>query len=172
MSKRLRGSELTDKREPGAFSAWPRACATSETFYRLSSKARCLLFELLAQYNGRNNGDMTCAWTVLRNRGWRSKGTIQFARNELLRTGWIVITRYGGLGVTELYALTFLDIDDCQGKVDPGLVGKRLSYWRTGCNPQYIPKAKPPQKSIRLPDPQGDKPRQSGREAPILRHAS
>ncbi|HXG27267.1 MAG TPA: hypothetical protein VNJ47_00260 [Nevskiales bacterium] len=172
MGRRARGAELGAKREPGGFSAWPRACARSENFYRLSYTARSLLFEFLTQYSGANNGDLTCAWTVLRVRGWNSKSTIQFARDELLRTGWIVVTRYGGLGVTELYALTFFDIDECQGKVDPELVGRRLSYWRTGRNLHYLPKKKAAAKMKSHPDSQGGKSRNSGRQIPILRQAS
>ena len=139
MRRRTRGSELADLREPGGYTAWPHVCAQHPHFYTLGLSAKALLFEFLGQYRpGRNNGDLMCAYSVLHAKGWKSKGTVQRARDELLRTGWIVVTRYGSLGITELYALTFLAIDECGGKiVEYQINGKILGYWKTGSNPDY-----------------------------------
>lgn len=125
-------------REAGGFSAWPHACASSPYFYRLSNSAKALLFDLLGQLRRDNNGNLTCAYTVLHRRGWKSKATVQRARDELLKSGWIVVTRYGGLGITELYALTFHAICECEGKVtEYGAAGRPLGHWKTGVNPDY-----------------------------------
>ncbi|PWG62331.1 hypothetical protein [Sediminicurvatus halobius] len=123
-------------RDGKGFCPWPVECATHPNFYGLSAIAKALLFELLGQYRGRNNGDLTTAWSVLKHRGWRSRDTVQRAEGELLRTGWIVKTRQGGRNRCNLFALTFFDIDECGGKLDTHRVGERLSYWRLGYNPE------------------------------------
>lgn len=123
-------------RDGRGFSPWPHDCATHPNFYRLSVTAKALLFELVGQYRGRNNGDLTTAWSLLKHRGWRSRDTVQRAEAELLRTGWIVKTRQGGRNRCNLFALTLYDIDECGGKLDAYRVGERLSYWRLGYNPE------------------------------------
>ena len=129
--------QSAEKREGRSFSAWPHACATHENFYRLSNSAKALLFELLGQYRGNNNGDLCSAWGLLKDRGWRSRATIERARDELLKTGWIVLTRQGGRNKANLYALTFYAIDECKGKIDSRpLPGSPLGYWKTGTNPE------------------------------------
>ncbi|HET8700987.1 MAG TPA: hypothetical protein VFL97_04900 [Nitrococcus sp.] len=124
-------------RDGNAFSAWPHECGQHPNFYRLSVHAKAMLFELLSQYRGRNNGDLTAAWGVLKDRGLGSRNTVYRAERELLRTGWIYRTRQGGRNRCHLYALTFFDVDECDGKLDtPELVGQRLSYWKLGYNPE------------------------------------
>lgn len=122
-------------RDGDKFSAWPKECAEHWNFYQRTHIAKALLFELLGQYNRRNNGDLTTAWSVLKDRGWKSRDTLFKAAQELLSTGWIVKTRQGGRNRCNLYALTFFDIDDCGGKVEIYKPGIRLSYWRQGYNP-------------------------------------
>ncbi len=78
-----------------------------------------MLIDLLSQYKGKNNGDLVAAFSILRNRGWRSKETIRNALLELIYYGWIVVTRRGGLNkICNLYAITFNAIDECAGKID------------------------------------------------------
>ena len=83
----------------------------------LSGNAAKLLFELARQYRGHNNGDLTIAWKVLCERGFRSKATIDRARDELLRANLIRYTRQGRFlnpgGRCALYALTWLCVDEC-----------------------------------------------------------
>lgn len=126
-----------DKAESGGFSRWPHACATHPSFYRLSITARALLFELLSQYRGNNNGDLCCAFGLLKDRGWKSRTTIDRARDELQALGWIVLTRQGYQNTPNLYALTFFEVDECNGKLDADApVGQRLGYWKDGHNPR------------------------------------
>ncbi|MDH5694856.1 MAG: hypothetical protein OEZ47_17300 [Gammaproteobacteria bacterium] len=135
--------DSADKRERGGFCAWPHSCATHESFYKLSMSAKALLFELLGQYRGNNNGDLCCAWGLLKNRGWKSRATIERACDELQNIGWIVRTRVGGRNRANLYALTFYTIDECKGKLDyRPMKGNPLGYWKTGENPEFkkIPK--------------------------------
>ena len=50
-----------------------------ENFKTLSGNATKLLIDLLSQYNGKNNGDFCAAWTLMKERGWKSKGTLHRA---------------------------------------------------------------------------------------------
>jgi hypothetical protein len=72
-----------------------------------------LLFDLLTQYRGQNNGDLTAAWKVMKPRGWRSEMTLHKAKKELLNAGLIVETRMGARpNKCSLYALTCFDLDE------------------------------------------------------------
>ena len=106
-------------------------------YINLSAMAKVLLTELLFQFNGANNGDLCVAQSILIKRGWTSKDVIQRAKTALLQKGWIVVTRQGGLNMGPiLYALTFLPIDYCGGKLDRRKTEKPLNYWKQGCNPE------------------------------------
>jgi hypothetical protein len=67
--------------------------------------------DLLAQYQGNNNGDFCAAWTMMSKRGWRSRDTLCKALKELVVNGWIVQTRQGGMNVASLYGVTFFALD-------------------------------------------------------------
>lgn len=98
------------------FAGIPREIIESEDYRSLSASAVKLLVELAYQYRGHNNGDLTTAWTVLKDRGWKSRTTIEKARDELLRADLIVCTREGRFlnpgGVCALYALRWCPIND------------------------------------------------------------
>jgi len=96
----------------------PHQVIRSKGYAELSAYAIKLLNDLLAQYNGKNNGDLCCAWTLMQRRNWKSKDTLNRVRRELLEGGWIMITRQGGRNLSTLYALTFYAIDECGGKLD------------------------------------------------------
>ncbi|WP_066271015.1 hypothetical protein [Hydrogenophaga palleronii] len=64
-------------------------------FYALSSFACKLLFDLIGQYRGDNNGDLTVAWSQVSERGWRSRTTLYRAKKELIDAGFIHVTRKG-----------------------------------------------------------------------------
>jgi len=95
-----------------------------------SKKARALLLDIGAQYRGNNNGDLAAPWSWMRARGWKSKDTLKRALDELLQAGMIELTRQGGLHCPNLYAVTWIGIDDCSGKLDvkPNPVPSNL--WR------------------------------------------
>ncbi len=60
-----------------------------------------------------------CAtWKLMKARNWRSKDTLNKALRELLDTGFIECTRQGGRHKASLYALTWLPIDECNGRLD------------------------------------------------------
>lgn len=149
MAGRSQRVRAKGRRDGGSFSAWPHDCGRHENFARLSFKARALLFDLLTHYNGSNNGDLCCAWSVMKLRGWKSRETLNEARHELLRTGWLVQTRQGGRNLASLYALTFYAIDECKGKLDRAATATPLGYWKNGINPEYSP-PKPKRKTKSL----------------------
>ena len=53
----------------GPFLALPRDVIDHPAFLRLSAYAKALLIDLGAQYKGDNNGDLCCAWKVMKPRG-------------------------------------------------------------------------------------------------------
>jgi hypothetical protein len=97
----------------GSYTPIPHAVLDSVAFKGCSHLAKALLFELLRQHNGRNNGHLQLAVSWLRKRGWHSNGSIQKGKNELLDRALIFKTRRGGLTVgPDLYALTWVIISE------------------------------------------------------------
>ena len=101
----------------GGYSSIPRRVILSDDFKSLSHAARSILFVLLCQYNGKNNGDLTTALSVLETHGLRSPDTNHRCTEQLVEKGIIVKTRQGrggtsGYGVASLYALSWLPVDE------------------------------------------------------------
>ena len=128
MSKRKAYAKA--KRESGGFIALPHAVLRSEKYGNLSAIATKLINDLFAQFNGKNNGDLCCAWTILNKRGWVSRDTLNRARIELLEKQFIEVSRQGGRNTPTLYALTFYSVDDCGGKLDIQPTGSPKGLWR------------------------------------------
>jgi hypothetical protein len=111
MGRRHKGGR--DKRDGGAFVALPLAVLRSRAYIGLTFKARGLLLDLLAQYNGNNNGDLAACFKMMAPRGWRSEQTLFAARRELEAAGLIVETRAGARpNRPTLYAMTFYALDE------------------------------------------------------------
>jgi hypothetical protein len=125
MRERIKG-----RRDTGWFFRMPVAVLDSPAYCGLSFKARALLFDLGAQYRGNNNGDLAAAWSVMKKRGWKSKDTLQRALLELLEVGMIELTRQGGLHCASLYAVTWLSIDECGGKLDVKSTAVPTNLWK------------------------------------------
>jgi len=97
----------------------PDALTAKPEFFSLSGKACKLLIDIGRQYNGHNNGDLSCTLSMLKSRGWNSNSQLTKSRNELLEAGLISQTKQGGLGIgPNLYAITWQAIDDCKGKLE------------------------------------------------------
>jgi len=94
----------------------------SEDYRSLSGNASKLLNWVVYQYNGKNNGDLNCAYGFMSKCGFKSKETLNRAKKELLAKQLITETRAGRFqnpgGICSLYALTWLPIDDCNGKIE------------------------------------------------------
>jgi len=111
--RRLRGRKTTKK-----FVMFTKACLNHPNYLGLSPYAVKLLFDIYEQYNGINNGDFHCTWSLMKKRGWKSESTLNKVKKELLKTGWVILTRPGGKNRCALYAVSFQPIDDCKGKLD------------------------------------------------------
>ena len=109
-----------NKRAPkwggGQFAALPEVVLRSAKFASLSPVAVKLMLDLLSQYNGKNNGDLCAAYSVMQKRGWSSKSNLDRALKELLATKFIAIAEQGGRHKPTLYAITFYAVDECSDK--------------------------------------------------------
>ncbi len=111
--------DAKQKRDAGPFIQLPRCVLESRAYIECNSFSRMLLFDLLAQYRGKNNGDLSACWKFMRLRGWRSEATLMKAKRELIEFGLIVETRKGARpNKASLYALTFYALDECGGKLE------------------------------------------------------
>lgn len=97
----------------------------------LSHMAAHMLDNLVAQFNGNNNGDLTAAPKIMKLYGWSSQGSVHSALTELLAKGFIEQTRQGGRNKCSLYALTWMAIDDCGGKLDVPSTKVPSNLWKT-----------------------------------------
>ncbi len=118
------------RKDSGQFFAFPGHILNSEEFIRLSVHTKVLLMDLCAQYRGKNNGDLCCAWKLMEKRGWRSRDTLFKAQTELEEKGFIQRTRQGGRNMANLFALTWLAIDDCKGKLDVNPTRVASNLWK------------------------------------------
>jgi hypothetical protein len=98
----------------------PHIVMESDNYRKLPPNAVKLLNALVYQYRGKNNGDLTAAFTYMQAFGFKSKETLHRAIKQLLEADLIIRTRQGFFmnpgGRCALYALTWLSIDECQGK--------------------------------------------------------
>ena len=94
----------------------------SEEFGRLSGNALKLLLEPARQYRPGRNGDLSIPWSLLKDRGWRSQGTVADAKRELIEHGWIIETRKGGKNKCSLYALSWYSVDESEKHLEASTV--------------------------------------------------
>ena len=128
-----------------SFVQLPHYVLQSQEWTRLSGWETKWLLDLMAQYRGSNNGDLSMPWSYLCKRGWASKETAYRARNKLLGAGWIVITRKGWKKIPTLYAVTLWGIDECDCKIKEETPAPApLNFWKQGCDPRE-------KSSVRLP---------------------
>jgi len=131
-----RNNKIKNRRTAPPFSRQPHHVTDSDNYRNLSDKAKSLLWDTNARYRGSNNGDFDFSLKTMQKWGRNSNDTITKAKNELLRKGWLVLTRQGGRNKCNLYALTFWSIDECNGKLDRGATKNSLDYWKQGVNPE------------------------------------
>lgn len=131
MAKKNKKNWLSaERRESGGFAAIPHRLLESPVFTALSAHAVKLLMDLAAQFKGFNNGDLCMAWTIMEKRGWKSRDTLNKARQELLDVELILVSRHGDRRRPTLFALTFFAIDECSGKLDVKPTDRPYSTWR------------------------------------------
>jgi len=99
----------------GNFSAIPHSVMDSLAFTGSTSAAKALVFALIRQVNGRNNGHLHLAPGWLKRQGFTSSTNFK-AKDELIERGLIVQTKWGGLGLgANLYAVTWLPLTNYVG---------------------------------------------------------
>lgn len=108
MPKRKKNWLSPERREPGGFAALPHCLLASQVYIGLSAHAVKLLNDLMAQFKGFNNGDLCLAWSIMEKRGWKSRDTLNKARQELLDCELILVSRYGDPKRPNLYPWLFL----------------------------------------------------------------
>lgn len=124
----------------------------SKQFNGLTGNAVKLLLFLFSQFNGRNNGDFSMAWVDLADAGWSSEATARRARDELLAAGFIRITRHGHKRRCFLFAVTWLPVDDCDGKgLEVASERVACDWWKTEFDRQK--RAETPSETSGKPSP-------------------
>lgn len=100
----------------GRYTPAPHALLDSIAFMGASHAARSLIYEVLRQHDGKNNGHLHLSANWLKGRGWNSKDGIQKAKTEAINRGLIIKTREGGLNAgPDRYAMTWLPISNYVG---------------------------------------------------------
>ena len=104
----------------GRFVSIPHVVLESSSYINLRPRALKLLLDVALQYDGRNNGNLTVAWSFMEERGWSSKDTLSNAVQDLVEADLILKTRTGRFmnpgARCDLYAFTWLAINECPGK--------------------------------------------------------
>ena len=97
----------------GRYSAIPHDLLDSISFMDAGHTARSLMFDLIRQHTGQNNGHLQMAISWMKKRGWTSNDVMHRAKLELIERGLIIQTRQGGLNAgPNLYAVTWLPISN------------------------------------------------------------
>ena len=120
MNPSKRREKAKNRTETGRFSQLPHAVLNSPDYIGLTYKSKALLVDLVYQYNGKNNGNLTAALGTLKARGWKRSATLTDAVKELMAANLIIRAREGKFqnphSRCALYALTWQKIDECEGK--------------------------------------------------------
>jgi len=127
-----RRARVKGRKSHGRFGMIPKTILDSREYAELSAPAAKLLLDMAGKYSGANNGDLSMPWSDMRTRGWKSKDTLERARKELLRAGFIEVSRQGGRRICNLYALTFHAVDPCGGKLDVSPTEMPSHHWKNG----------------------------------------
>jgi hypothetical protein len=127
----------------GNYSAIPWVVLDSDSFKGSSDKAKALLFALMRQHNGCNNGHLHLTSKWLKKQGWTSKSSNNIARDELIERGLIVQTKHGGLNIgASFFALSWHDISNYVDLDITARMYQRGKYQL--CNLQPTKRRKPP----------------------------
>ncbi|MDR7099341.1 hypothetical protein J2X04_001688 [Lysobacter niabensis] len=143
--KRSPGAERWDDIHGGMAFIIPVSLIRHPNYARLSPWAHKLLADLSTQYSGYNNGYLCAAWTLMRQRGWRSRTTLEKARTELEHFRVIERTQQGGRNRPNLYAFTWRRVDELKGrpKLHVPKSIKPTDAWNATIGPfEYKPKAR------------------------------
>lgn len=99
------------------FVAVPHFIIDSEEFRALSGSTVKLLVELLRQFNGTNNG-LLCTALLRNRRGWGVQKLVRCTK-EAEEASFLIRTKQGGMRIgANFHGVTWLPIDECDGRID------------------------------------------------------
>lgn len=135
----------------GRFGRLPHAVMDSRSFIDSTDRAKSLLFALMRQLNGSNNGRLQLTNKWLSVHGWQSHCSNSKAINELIERGLLITSRLGGLNAgPNWYAVTWLPISNFVG-LDISAQTYHQGAW-ADCKLPPSNKRKPPKKQKNHPD--------------------
>ena len=120
----------TNRRSTSTFMMIPTSVLKSSKFIGLSLKARALLWDIGAEYNGYNNGHLAATWPMMKRRNWKSKQTLQNAVDELVAAGMIDCTRHGFRGTPNLFGFTWVAIHEGKNILEVRCGGAPSGRWK------------------------------------------
>lgn len=102
-----------DKRVVGTFVQLPKKILKSHAFYQLPSAARDILLFVHSQYNGNNNGDLTCTFKAATKHWGMKIGKRTFYRHlaKCLKVDLLIKTVQGGRHKASRFAVASYAID-------------------------------------------------------------
>ena len=132
------GARIPDRNRPkhkgrrtgDTFVRLPHPMIQSPGFFALSGAAMKMLLFLAAQYNGRNNGDLSATKSMVEAAGVCAASKSKDLLAQLEEAGFIVQTRHGIKKQCHLYAITWEGIDRCAGKNLEIAAGPPRNDWR------------------------------------------
>jgi len=128
---------INGRKETGSFLGIPKQVLESKSYLALSPHAIKLLIDIAMQFRGSNNGDLQAAFSLMRQRGWKSTSTLYKALSELEHFGFIEKSRQGGRNRCNLFAITWRPIDDCpRAQLDVGATNVASNLWKTAPKPE------------------------------------
>ena len=89
-----------------------------------------LLVNLTSQLNKRNNGNLTASPKIMTLYGWKGQSSLIGCISELLEFGFIEMTKKGVGNQCSFYAVTWLAIDECGGKINYGPTSVPSNLWK------------------------------------------
>lgn len=103
-----------DRDATKGYFAFPAYITKSPNFFKMSGSAMKVLMFICHQFRGGNNGDLSATLKMCKPLGVvTSQETLTKALMELEYYGFIVKTRQGGKNFCSLYAITWLQINEC-----------------------------------------------------------
>lgn len=110
-AKRARMRELKGSINGASFFIGRKDLFAHANYYALSKNAKILLVELLARYNGKNNGDLAVTYREAEELLSIPRGIIKTIFLELEEARFIIKTRQGNRRECSLYAVTCFKLD-------------------------------------------------------------
>ena len=125
-----RRAKLTGKGRGHSFLALNHPMMDSDAWLGLSGGALKLLLEIGRQFNGHNNGDISIPMKRMKLRGFNSSDVLIRCKRELIDAGFITQTRQGGMHQCSLFAITWMPIDECGGKIEVAAERVASNAWK------------------------------------------